>query len=80
MRNAAMAILFGFCAACSNQAAMSPSPSTVAKPPGTAPDRSGRTTPPTRLHRLRRLVGIRPPRQRRESWSLTNSTRQFRYR
>ena len=38
MRNAAMAILFGFCATCSNQAATSPS--TVAKPPGTAPERT----------------------------------------
>jgi hypothetical protein len=33
-----------------------------------------------RLHRRRRLVGLRLPRQRRESWFLTNSTRQFRYK
>jgi hypothetical protein len=47
MRNAAMAILFGFCAACSSQAVTGPTPSAVAKPHGTAPDRSERTTPPT---------------------------------
>jgi hypothetical protein len=50
MRNAVMAIWFGFCAACSNQATTGagPTPSAVTKPPpGTAADRSGLTAPPT---------------------------------
>jgi hypothetical protein len=47
MRNAAMAILFGLCAACSNQAATGPTPPVVAKPPATVPDSSGVARPPT---------------------------------
>jgi hypothetical protein len=46
MRNAAMAILFALCAACSNQAATVPTPSTIAKPPAAVPAGSGAATPP----------------------------------
>ena len=41
MRNAAMAILFGFCAACSNQAATAPTPSAVLSHPPPFQPRQG---------------------------------------
>jgi hypothetical protein len=47
MRNAAMAILFGFCAACSNQAATGPTSPGVAKPPAAVPDSSRVARPST---------------------------------
>jgi hypothetical protein len=43
MKSAAMAILFGLCAACSNQAVTGPAPPTVAKPLST--DSSGVARP-----------------------------------
>ena len=47
MRNATMAMLFGICAACSNQTATSPaSPPPAAKQPPTVPDGSRVTTAP----------------------------------
>ena len=44
MKNAAMAIMIGLCAACSNQAVTAPALSTVAKPP--VPATPGAATPP----------------------------------
>jgi hypothetical protein len=46
MKNAALAILFGLNAACSNQTA---TPSTIAKPPATVPATQGPARPPGAL-------------------------------
>jgi hypothetical protein len=46
MKSAVLAILIGLCAACSNQAAMAPTPSIVAKPPAAVPTTPGAATPP----------------------------------